>query len=52
MPFCEGARVTLTNDSGRRLAHLFYDIDVLLGEQHSTEMHYFHGHWRRESPNA
>jgi hypothetical protein len=52
MPFCHGALITLTNESDRRLAHLFYDIDTLLGVDHSPEMLYFHAHWRRESPNA
>ena len=50
MPFRHGARITLTNELPRRLAHLFYDVDILLGEEHSTETLYFHAHWRRESP--
>ena len=52
MPFRSGARVTITNESDRRLPHLFYDIDVLLGVEHSPESLYFHTHWRRESPNV
>ncbi|HVT13194.1 MAG TPA: glycoside hydrolase family 172 protein [Fimbriimonadaceae bacterium] len=52
MPFRTAARVTLTNDSDRDLNLLFYDVDLLLGVQHSPETLYFHACWRRESPNA
>ncbi|HLJ53807.1 MAG TPA: glycoside hydrolase family 172 protein, partial [Chthonomonadaceae bacterium] len=52
MPFRTGARITITNESERRLAHLFYDVDVLTAIQHSEDALYFHAHWRRESPNA
>ncbi len=52
MPFRTAARVTLTNESPKRQPHLFYDIDLLLGETHTPETLYFHTHWRRESPNA
>lgn len=51
MPFRTGARVTLTNESAKRLPHLLYDIDVLMHVQHTPETLYFHAHWRRESPN-
>jgi hypothetical protein len=52
MPFRKAARITLTNESGRRLSHLFYDVDLLLDVEHSPETLYFHAHWRREAPNA
>jgi len=52
MPFRSGARVTLKNESDRDLPFLFYDIDLLVGEEHSDEMLYFHACWRRESPNT
>jgi hypothetical protein len=52
MPFRTSARVTLTNESDQDLALLFYDIDLLLAEEHTPEMLYFHAHWRREAPNA
>jgi len=51
MPFREGARVTLTNEYGTDLTHLFYDIDLLMNVEHSAETLYFHAHWRREAPN-
>lgn len=52
MPFRKAARITLTNESAQPLSHLFYDVDLLLGVEHSPETLYFHAHWRRESPNA
>jgi hypothetical protein len=52
MPFRKSACVTITNTSEKRLSHLFYDIDLLLGITHTPEMRYFHAHFRRESPNA
>jgi hypothetical protein len=52
MPFRTGARVTLTNGSGKPLGHLFYEIDYLLGVTHSPETLYFHASFRRESPNT
>jgi len=52
MPFRTAARITITNESDNRLAHLFYDVDVLLGVEHSAETLYFHAGWRREMPNA
>jgi hypothetical protein len=51
MPFRQGARVTLTNETGTDLARLFYDIDLLVDVPHSAETLYFHAHWRRETPN-
>lgn len=52
MPFRTAARVTITNTAETRLPHLFYDIDLLLGVEHSPETLYFHAHWHRQSPNV
>ncbi len=52
MPFWKSARIEITNESKTDLPHLFYDVDVLTGVQHTPESLYFHAHWRRESPNA
>lgn len=52
MPFRRAAKITLTNDSDKRLPHLFYDIDLLVGVPHTPETLYFHTHWHRVSPNA
>lgn len=52
MPFRTAARFTLTNESEGPLSHLFYDVDLLIGVNHTPETLYFHTHWRRESPNT
>ena len=51
MPFRSGARITLTNRSGRPLRYLFYDVNFLLGAIEPDAL-YFHAHFRRESPNG
>ena len=52
MPFRKSARIVITNESGTDLVHLFYDINISLGVEHTPETLYMHAHWRRESPNA
>jgi Protein of unknown function (DUF2961) len=52
MPFRTAAKVTITNTATTRLSHLFYDIDLLLGVEHSPETLYFHALFREESPNT
>lgn len=52
MPFRRSARITLTNTSATDLSHLFYDIDLTVGDDHGSDALYFHADWRRESPNA
>lgn len=52
MPFRTAAKVTLTNTAETRLSHLFYDIDCLLGVEHTPETLYFHALFREELPNA
>jgi hypothetical protein len=52
MPFRKSARIALTNESGKDLTHLFYDINISLGVEHTPGTLYMHAHWRRESPNA
>jgi D-arabinan exo alpha-(1,3)/(1,5)-arabinofuranosidase (non-reducing end) len=51
MPFRTSARITVTNESGRDLQHIFYDINAVVGIDHTPETLYFHACWRRESPN-
>jgi hypothetical protein len=50
MPFKTGMRIVMTNESGKDLPELFYDIDYTLGDRHPPNMLYFHAHWRRENP--
>lgn len=52
MPFRTAMRVVLTNESGRDLPELFYDIDYTLGDKHPPGALYFHAHWRRENPTT
>ncbi|HEX8747554.1 MAG TPA: glycoside hydrolase family 172 protein [Pyrinomonadaceae bacterium] len=52
MPFRTGMRIVMTNESGRDLPELFYDINYTLGDRHPANMLYFHAHWRRENPTT
>jgi hypothetical protein len=52
MPFKTGMRIVMTNESGRDLPELFYDIDFTLGDKHPANMLYFHAYWRRENPTT
>lgn len=48
MPFKEGARVTITNESERDLMFLFFDIHVVMKELHENDVLYFHAFWNRD----
>jgi hypothetical protein len=50
MPFRSAARIVVTNESGRDLGALFYDVDCTIGDEHAAGTAYFHTHWRRENP--
>ena len=52
MPFRNSMRIVMTNESGRDLPELFYDVDYTLGDRHPPNMLYFHAHWRRENPTT
>jgi hypothetical protein len=52
MPFRTGMRIVLTNESGRDLPELFYDVDYTLGDRLPPNTLYFHAHWRRENPTT
>lgn len=52
MPFKTGMRIVLTNESGRDLPELFYDVNYTLGDKHPANMLYLHAHWRRENPTT
>ena len=45
-------KIVLTNESGKDLQLLFYDVDYTLGDAHGTEDLYFHAHYRRENPTS
>jgi hypothetical protein len=50
MPFRTGMRIVMTNESGRDLPELFYDVNYTLGDRHPANVLYFHAHFRRENP--
>jgi hypothetical protein len=52
MPFRTGMRLQVTNESGRDLAYLFYDVAYTLGDEHGPDVGYLHAHWRRENPTT
>lgn len=52
MPFRSGMRLTLTNETDRDIAMLFYDVDYTVGDPHGPETLYLHAHWRRENPTT
>ena len=52
MPFRSGMKIVLTNESGKDLELLFYDVDYTLGDKISPNDLYFHAHYRRENPTT
>jgi len=52
MPFRNGAKISITNDSQTPISHIFYDVNVTLGDRHGPEVMYFHASWRREQPTT
>lgn len=52
MPFKTGMRIVMTNESGKDLPELFYDVDYTIGDKHPANALYFHAHWRRENPTT
>jgi hypothetical protein len=52
MPFRNGMRITLTNDSGKDLAFLFYDVNYTVGDSHPDDVLYLHALYRRENPTT
>lgn len=52
MPFRRGFRITATNESPNDLRLFFYDVNFTLGDEHGTDVGYFHAHFRRENPTT
>lgn len=50
MPFRTHARITVENDTGRELRHLFYQVDYTLGDEIPADAGYFHAQFRRSNP--
>jgi Protein of unknown function (DUF2961) len=49
MPFRKGARITVTNESGRRLNNIFFDVDYTLVKDWNEDNLYFHASWHRDT---
>ena len=47
MPFRKAAKVQVTNESGKRLSHLFFDIDFEKINKWNKEFMHFHAYWSR-----
>jgi hypothetical protein len=52
MPFRTGMKIVVTNESGKNLDMLFYDVDYTVGDKHGSDVLYLHAHWRRENPTT
>ncbi|MBE7178903.1 MAG: DUF2961 domain-containing protein, partial [Mucilaginibacter polytrichastri] len=49
MPFKTSARIQITNDSQKRLSHLFYDVNFQSQKISGKNGLYFHACWRRDT---
>ncbi|HEX4850354.1 MAG TPA: glycoside hydrolase family 172 protein, partial [Puia sp.] len=49
MPFKTGALIKVTNESNRRLSHIFFDVDYQLTKTWNDNNLYFHAIWRRDT---
>ncbi|HZP80399.1 MAG TPA: glycoside hydrolase family 172 protein [Chthonomonadaceae bacterium] len=52
MPFRQRARITVENDSGEDVAHLFYQIDYTVGDELTADTACFHAQFRRQNPTT
>jgi len=48
MPFREGAKVVITNESPRDIPEVFYDIDFMRVDELEEDALYFHAFWTRQ----
>jgi hypothetical protein len=49
MPFNKAARIVLTNESGKTLDMLFFDINMQLLKSWDSDFLYFHAYWHRDT---
>jgi hypothetical protein len=50
MPFRTGMKIVVSNESGKDLELIFYDVDYTLGDKHDANALYFHAHYLRQNP--
>jgi len=49
MPFRKAALIKVTNESGKRLSHIFFDVDYQLIKNWHDDYMYFHACWNRDT---
>lgn len=49
MPFRRSAKLTLENQHGGDLSHVFFQVDYTTGDELDTDVTYFHAQWRRSN---
>ena len=52
MPFRRGARIVVTNESGRQVNLIFYDVNYRSLPRQSADALYFHAWWSRDRATA
>ena len=50
MPFKKRFKITVTNDAPETVRMFWYHVDYTLGDNHGSDVGYFHAHYRRERP--
>lgn len=49
MPFRKGAKIQVTNESGKRLSAIYFDVDYQLTKKWNSDNLYFHAFWHRDT---
>ena len=49
MPFKKGAKIIITNESGKTLNNIFFDVDYNLIKKWNDDYLYFHAYWHRDT---
>jgi len=49
MPFKKAAKIIVTNESGKQLNNIFFDVDYSLLKTWSDDYLYFHAYWHRDT---
>jgi D-arabinan exo alpha-(1,3)/(1,5)-arabinofuranosidase (non-reducing end) len=49
MPFKKAAKITITNESAKKLNNIFFDVDYSLLKEWNDDYMYFHAMWNRDT---
>jgi len=52
MPFKKAAKIVVTNESGKTLNNIFFDVDYNLLKTWDDDYLYFHAYWQRDTATA